>query len=150
MKTRLLRTNSENNDFINLVKMLDAYLKVTDGNEHEFYNQFNKIDALKFVVVIYVDEKAVGCGAIKQFDDDTMEVKRMFVLEEYRNQGLAKKIIQELEIWAKDLNKKKCVLETGKRQKEAVNLYFKCGYEVIDNYGQYKNMENSICFQKTL
>lgn len=150
MKTRLLRTNSENNDFINLVKMLDAYLKVTDGNEHEFYNQFNKIDVLKFVVVIYVDEKAVGCGAIKQFDDDTMEVKRMFVLEEYRNQGLAKKIIQELEIWAKDLNKKKCVLETGKRQKEAVNLYFKCGYEVIDNYGQYKNMENSICFQKTL
>lgn len=147
---KVMRTNSENNDFINLVKMLDAYLKVTDGNEHEFYNQFNKIDVLKFVVVIYVDEKAVGCGAIKQFDDITMEVKRMFVFEEFRNHGYAKKIIQELEIWAKELGNKKCVLETGKRQVEAVQFYKKCGYKIIPNYGQYVAMENSVCFEKEI
>lgn len=147
---KVIRTNSENNDFINLVKMLDAYLKVTDGNEHEFYNQFNNIDVLKFVVVIYVNEKAVGCGAIKQFDDVTMEVKRMFVTEDERGKGIAQKVLQELEIWAKEMGYKRCVLETGKRQKEAVAFYHKSNYKVTPNYGQYVEMENSICFEKKL
>lgn len=144
----ILRTNSENNDFINLVKKLDAYLKITDGNEHDFYNQFNNIDVLKNVVVLYVDEIPVGCGAIKKFDEDSVEVKRMFVSSDFRNQGFAQKVLQELEIWAKELGYKSCVLETGKRQIEAVKFYHKCGYKVIENYGQYTAMENSICFQK--
>jgi GNAT superfamily N-acetyltransferase len=144
----ILRTNSENQDFVILIQQLDAYLKITDGDEHAFYNQFNNIDVIKNVVLMYSNFILVGCGAIKKFDDNSMEVKRMFVSSEYRNQGFAKKILQELEIWAKELGYKKCVLETGKRQLEAVKFYHKCGYGVISNYGQYKGMENSICFQK--
>ena len=60
-----VRTNSKNQDFIKLITALDAYLKVTDGDEHDFYNQFNNIDILKEVVVTYVNCKAVGCAAIK-------------------------------------------------------------------------------------
>lgn len=158
MNIKITRTNSENQDFIKLVKQLDAYLKITDGDEHDFYNQFNNIDVLKNVVVIYVDDTesssaqhiVVGCGAIKPFDDDAMEVKRMFVASEYRNLGIARKTLIELEVWAKELGFKKCVLETGKRQKEAVNFYHKCDYKVIPNYGQYQEMENSICFKKEL
>lgn len=150
MKTKITRTNSENQDFIKLVKQLDSYLKITDGDEHEFYNQFNNIDVLKYVVVCYVDDVAVGCGAIKKFNADSMEVKRMFVSERCRNQGVAQKILIELEIWAKELGYKKCVLETGKRQVEAVKFYHKCDYIVIPNYGQYQEMENSICFEKKL
>ncbi|WP_298779335.1 GNAT family N-acetyltransferase [uncultured Polaribacter sp.] len=145
---KIIRTNSENIDFINLVKKLDAYLKITDGDEHDFYNQFNNIDVIKNVVVIYVDDIAVGCGAIKKFDKNGVEVKRMFVIEESRGLGIAQKILSELEVWAKELGYKKCVLETGKRQVEAVKFYYKCGYKVIANYGQYTNMENSICFEK--
>lgn len=144
------RTNSENEDFKNLVKQLDAYLKITDGDEHDFYNQFNNIDVLKNVIVIYKDDVAIGCGAIKKFDKDSVEVKRMFVLLEKRGQGFAQNILTELEIWAKELGYKKCVLETGKRQVEAVNFYHKCDYKVIPNYGQYTAMENSICFEKVL
>jgi GNAT superfamily N-acetyltransferase len=146
----LKRTNSENKDFINLVEHLDAYLKVTDEDEHDFYNQFNNIDVLKEVVVLYNDENAVGCGAIKKFDNNAVEVKRMFVLSEKRGQGFAQNILTELEIWAKELGYKKCVLETGKRQVEAVQFYKKCGYKIIPNYGQYLNMENSICFEKEI
>jgi putative acetyltransferase len=144
------RTNSENNDFMKLVKHLDAYLKITDGNEHDFYNQFNNIDVLKNVVVLYVDEIPVGCGAIKKFDEIAVEVKRMFVLSENRGEGIAQKILTELEIWAKELGFKSCVLETGKRQLEAVKFYHKCDYKVIENYGQYKDMENSVCFKKDI
>ena len=147
---KIIRTNSEHLDFINLVKQLDAYLKVMDGEEHDFYNQFNNIDVLKNVVVIYVDKVAVGCGAIKKFDETAVEVKRMFVSLEKRGLGIAQKILTELEVWAKELDFKSCVLETGKRQVEAVNFYNKCDYKVIPNYGQYKEMENSICFQKNL
>ena len=147
---KITRTNSENIDFIKLVKKLDAYLKITDGNEHDFYNQYNNIDVLKNVVVIYVNDVAVGCGAIKRFNESSMEVKRMFVSIENRGQGIAKKIVLELEVWAKELGYKSCVLETGKRQIEAVNFYHKCNYKMIPNYGQYKAMDNSICFEKQL
>lgn len=145
---KIIRTNSENQDFINLVKQLDAYLKITDGDEHDFYNQFNNIDVLKHAIVIYINELAVGCGAIKKFDNSSMEVKRMFVTENSRNIGIAQNILKELEVWTKELGYKKCVLETGKRQIEAVKFYHKCKYKIIPNYGQYIGMDNSVCFEK--
>lgn len=150
MGTKLIRTNSENKDFIQLIQALDAYLKITDEDEHDFYNQFNNTDVLKNIVVIYVDEIAVGCGAIKKFDETSVEVKRMFVALEKRGSGVAQKILQELEVCAKELGYQKCVLETGVRQVEAVKFYKKCKYQIIPNYGQYQGMENSICFEKQL
>ena len=150
MGIKIIRTNSENKDFIQLIKELDAYLKITDEDEHDFYNQFNNTDVLKNIVVIYVDEIAVGCGAIKKFDETSVEVKRMFVSLEKRGSGVAQKMLQELEICAKELGYQKCVLETGVRQVEAVQFYKKCRYQVIPNYGQYQGMENSICFEKQL
>lgn len=150
MKLEIKRTNSENKDFINLVKDLDAYLKITDGDEHEYYNQFNNIDVLKHVVVACFNEVPVGCGAIKKFDVTSVEIKRMFVSLDKRGSGIAQKIVAELENWAKELGFQKTVLETGKRQVEAVKFYKKCDYKIIPNYGQYTSMENSICFEKTL
>lgn len=148
MKT--LRTTSENQDFQNLVKQLDAYLAIIDGDEHGFYDQYNKIDSLKNCIVIFDNDEAVACGAIKAFDKKSMEVKRMFTLPEERGKGLASAILKELETWTKELGYEKTILETGKRQTEAVALYQKCGYKVIPNYGQYAGVENSVCFEKTL
>ena len=53
---QILRTNSENVDFQNLVHLLDAYLAEMDGEEHDFYHQFNTIDMLKNCVVIFEDK----------------------------------------------------------------------------------------------
>lgn len=147
---QILRTTSKNQDFQSLVKKLDAYLAVIDGEDHAFYDQFNRIDALKNCVVIFDDKTAVACGAIKPLDENTMEVKRMFTLPEYRGKSLAVKVLAELELWAKELDYHKTVLETGKKQVEAVALYHKCGYTVIPNYGQYAEIESSICFEKNL
>jgi putative acetyltransferase len=146
----LLRTDSQNNDFIYLVRRLDAYLAEVDGEEHAFYNQHNKIDKLSHVVVAYEDDKPIGCGAIRDYAPGIIEVKRMYTLEGHRGKGVATKILHELEKWAIEMFCNKCVLETGKRQPDAVELYKKRGYTVIPSYGQYVNIENSICFQKEL
>jgi putative acetyltransferase len=147
---KCIRTNSDNKDFRLLVTELDADLKIRDGEEHLFYAQFNKIDRIKHVVVVYLDDKAVGCGAIKEFSSNTVEVKRMYVQPDKRKMGIASLILKELENWAVDLNYSKCVLETGKKQPEALRLYAKNGYSIIPNYGQYANVENSVCFEKNL
>ena len=116
------RTTSENKDFIELVRHLDKDLAIRDGDEHAFYNRFNKIDTIKHVIVAYRDERPVGCGAIKAYNETTMEVKRMFVFPELRGQGIATKILGELENWAIELGYESCVLETGKKQPEAIHL----------------------------
>lgn len=145
-----LRTDSTNADFIYLVEELTAYFAVIDGEDHAFYNQFNKIGNLKHVIVVYESSKAVGCGAIREFSDDVMEVKRMYVLPECRGKGVASKILVELERWTKELGHNICILETHKKQADAVALYTKAGYKVIPNYGQYVNMETSVCFEKSV
>ena len=145
-----MRTNSDNLDFVELVKYLDADLAEKDGTEHSFYNQFNKIDKIKYVVVAIKDDKAVGCGAIKEFAPGIMEVKRMYTTPENRGKGIAGKILIELETWAAAMGNNKCILETGKRQPDAIALYKKYGYIQTLNYGQYAGIENSVCFEKKI
>ncbi len=147
---QLIRTTSENPDFQKLVVLLDAVLKVLDGEEHDFYAQYNKSDTIKNVVVVYENNQPLGCGAFKFYENKTVEIKRMYVLPEQRGKGIAHQILQELENWAKELDFNCCVLETGKKQVEAIGLYQKAGYHIISNYGQYIGMENSICMQKEI
>lgn len=146
----MLRTDSENTDFVELVKQLDQYLKVVDGDDHEFYNQYNGIEVLKNVVVYYLDNKPLGCGAFKEYQSSSVELKRMFVLPECRGKGIGSQVLEELEKWAAELGYNKTILETGKRQVEAVALYEKQNYQRIPNYGQYAEMENSVCFEKVI
>ncbi|MBT8306390.1 MAG: GNAT family N-acetyltransferase [Maribacter sp.] len=145
----IVKTSSENQDFIDLVKLLDADLAKRDGDDHAFYHQFNQIDIIKHAVVLYENQRPVGCGAIKQFDADTMEVKRMYTIPESRGKGFATMILHELEKWTVEMSYGKCVLETGKRQPEAIQLYIKNAYKIIPNYGQYVGIENSVCFEKS-
>jgi putative acetyltransferase len=145
-----IKTNSKNIDFISLVKQLDAELTIKDGDDHDFYHQFNGITNLNYVIVAYKGQNAIGCGAIKFFDKKTMEIKRMFVPENARGLGVATQILTNLESWASGLGYSKCILETGKILVEAIALYKKCGYQMIPNYGQYKDVENSVCFEKQL
>ncbi len=146
----ILRTSSENHDFIELVRLLDADLAIRDGDKHAFYDQFNKIDNIRYVVVAYENNFPAGCGAIKEYKPDSMEIKRMYVLPEHRKKGIASKILDELETWASELLYSKCILETGKGQPEAIELYKKKGYKLIPNYGQYSGVDNSLCFEKKL
>jgi putative acetyltransferase len=147
---QLIRTDSNNEDFQRLVPILDMELAERDGEDAPYYAQYNKIESIPYVVVACLDGMAVGCGAIKKFDDHTAEVKRMFVLHPYRRRGVADGVLHELEKWAHELSYDSLVLETGIVQPEALGLYGKNGYHRIPNYGQYTNMPKSVCFQKTI
>ena len=147
---KIIRTSSDDQDFITLVKNLDADLAQRDGIDHSFYAQFNKIDKIKYVVVAYENNKPAGCGAIKEYAPNTMEIKRMYTSPESRGKGIATRILAELERWATELAYEKCILETGKKQPEAIGLYEKNGYKLIPNYGQYAEIENSLCFAKVV
>ena len=147
----LKRTHNGEKDFQCLVEKLNKYLLQQYGELQVFYNQFNKIDNIPNVVIAYVDEKPAGCGCFKRFTESSVEVKRMFVVEEYRGNGIGAAILDELEKWAAELGNKTVVLEMGNKQPEAAVLYKKQGFTVIPNYGQYIGMEEtSICMKKEL
>lgn len=147
---KLSRADAKHEDFKLLVKKLDAELAIRDGDDHDFYNQFNGITDIKYTVLGYYGDIAVACGAIKTFDDQCMEVKRMYVAENYRSNGYGMQVLEELQIWAKELGYQKCILETGTQQPEAIRLYHKAKFDIIENYGQYAGVINSICFAKSL
>lgn len=146
----LKRTNSDDIDFINLVALLDKDLAIRDGDDHAFYNQFNKTDKIKHAIVYYENDIPVGCGAFREKESDKTEIKRMYVHPDFRKKGIASKVLAELEIWAKEVGYTYTILETGKNQPEAINLYQKLNYTIIPNYPPYEEMDNSVCMKKTL
>ncbi|RAJ08831.1 acetyltransferase (GNAT) family protein [Chitinophaga skermanii] len=147
---QIIRTQSDNTDFLGLVKLLDAELAARDGDDHAFFAALNKVDMIKHVVLLYENEVAVGCGAMKHYEEGVMEVKRMYVAENKRSRGLASQVLQALENWAIELGYKRFILETGIKQPEAISLYTKNRYQRIPNFGKYIGIEESVCFEKLL
>lgn len=144
------RHHSIDPDFAGLVRLLDQYLMQIDGEETAFYSQFNTIKKLQHCIVLYENGVAVGCGAIKNYDASSYEIKRMFIHPNVRGKGYAVQIVQELERWAHELGATRTLLETGKRMPDAIALYKKLGYTIIDNYDPYKGVANSCCFAKVI
>lgn len=146
---KVIHTDGHHEHFSKLVKLLDEDLYKRYGELQKTYNAYNKLDKINDVVIIEKDGIAVACGAFKAYNTTKVELKRLFVREAYRKQGLAKLIIQELETLAKEKGFLCMILETGDKQVEAVKLYHKLGYEVTDNYPPYVG-NNNICMVKTL
>ncbi|MGB3078049.1 MAG: GNAT family N-acetyltransferase, partial [Saprospiraceae bacterium] len=121
-----------------------------DGDDHAFYAQFNTMGFLKYSLVAYEDGIPLGCGALKEISPDTVEIKRVYTTSQSRGKGIATKVMAELEKWAAELSFKKCILETGQNQPEAISLYHKLGYHRIPNYGQYSDVFTSLCFAKDI
>jgi GNAT superfamily N-acetyltransferase len=147
---RYERTHSGNKDFRELIHCLDAYLDEMDKEQHCNCEQYNQLDDIKYVIVAYNENNAVGCGAIREYAPDTMEIKRMYVSKNMRRKGIASEILKELENWTNELGCHKCILETGKKMPDAIQLYGKNGYSRIPNYGQYECIDGSLCFEKKL
>ena len=146
----MIRTDSEHVDFRMLAALLDLDLVIRDGDDHAFYAQFNQIESIKELVIAYQRRLPVACGVIKPFTATAAEVKRMFVRPDYKKQGIAAKALSELENWAIELGFSLCVLETGKKQPEAIGLYQKAYYRIKANYEQYIGIDNSVCMNKPL
>jgi putative acetyltransferase len=144
----LLRTNAEHPDFLSLVKQLDQELSIHNGESNDFFAQLNTLTKIKHAVVAYIDGVPAGCGAIREFDPITMEIKRMFVTSDQRGKGSAQAILNELEAWASALGYQYTTLETATYLPAAVRLYERSGYDRIPNYGEYVNVPTSICMRK--
>lgn len=151
-----VRCNGQNTDFIENCRLLDQDLDRRVGREiqREKYTQYNQLDEIKEVIVVYLDGKAVGAGAIRKYTYgdilDATELKRVFVREEYQGRGIGTKLVLALIDWAKELGYHRIILETGTLLKESCHIYKKVGFEVVENYGPYASMEESLCMRKEL
>jgi GNAT superfamily N-acetyltransferase len=144
------RTQASDKDFGYLISHLDDELNSRHDQQRSVYDKFNKVDTIQTVIIALIEKKPVGCGCFKQIDGKTIEIKRMYVETDFRRKGISNLILHELEKWAKELGFSRSILETGAILPEAISLYEKNGYIRISNYGQYKDLPNSICFEKRL
>ncbi|MFJ8200060.1 GNAT family N-acetyltransferase [Streptomyces sp. NPDC096152] len=83
-------------------------------------------------------------------EDGDAELKRMFVVEQMRGRGLARRMLATLEDDARAAGRVRMVLETGDQQPEAIALYTSSGYEPCAKFGYYREYESSMCFAKLL
>lgn len=147
MKMRIQQVENEDKDFILLCGKLDEYLNQAIGGEskREKYKKFNHLDTMDYVVVAYDEETPAGCGALRKYSEEEIEVKRVFVGEEYRGRHIGDMILENLVHQAKGMGFKRMLLETGEFLQASVHLYSKYGFEKVENYGAYKDMKESLC-----
>ncbi|VBB08373.1 acyl-coa n-acyltransferase [Lucifera butyrica] len=145
-------TDGRNQDFVKLCRLLDDYLNEIAGGEEKRaqYIQYNTLEDIHDVVLVYDEENPVGCASFKLYQNGVAEVKRVFLKKEYRGKGISKQLMSLLEKRASEKGFCKLVLETGAPLVEAIGLYNQIGYSVMENYGQYKELKDSICMQKHL
>ena len=151
-----VRCSGTNEDFIENCRLLDMDLDRRVGRviQRDKYTQFNQLDEIKEAVVVYFDGKAAGAGAIREYQygdiDNATELKRVFVRDEFQGKGIGTRLVLELIEWAKELGYGKMILETGELLQESCHVYRKAGFNVIENYGPYVSMPESLCMMKEL
>jgi putative acetyltransferase len=135
------RTNSNDEGFQLLISHLDHELWNELKEDQSTYDQYNKVPDLPTVVLLFINERPIACGCFKKYNNDTVEIKRMFVEKDFRGKGISKMILDELEKWAKESRFQFAILETSIHFKAARSLYTNAGYTIIDNYAQYEGLE---------
>ncbi len=146
------RTDGKNEDFIENCRLLDLDLERRVGKKikRDKYKQYNRLDEIRQAIVVYEGGKAIGGGAIRRYDEENVELKRVFVRQEYQGRGIGSRLVSLLIEWATELGYKKMILETGELLAESCAVYKKLGFQVIPNYGPYVNMPESLCMSKNL
>lgn len=137
-------------DYAMLAKKLDEYYYTLVGDVHLRYAEANRPENMACRIVVFDDEKPVACGCWKRIDDQAAEVKRIYVLPEYRRKGLASRIIRKLEEEIAAAGYTTAILETARTTGDSRSLYLSLGYEIIDYYGSPAGAENCLCFRKYL
>lgn len=150
--TEFVRTDGKNEDFIENCRLLDMDLDRRVGRQikREKYQKFNQLDEIQEAIVVYEDQKPAGGGAIRKYDDNTAELKRVFVHNEYQGRGIGSRLVSLLMEWAAELGYQRMILETGELLAESCAVYKKLGFEVIPNYGPYADMPESLCMARDL
>ena len=146
------RTDGKDKDFIENCRLLDMDLDRRVGKEikRDKYKKYNQLDEIKEAIVVYEDDKAIGGGAIRRYDDENIELKRVYVHTEYQGRGIGSRLVSLLIEWAVELGYERMILETGELLAESCAVYKKLGFKVIPNYGPYVDMPESLCMAMDL
>ena len=147
---QLLRTSNQDEQFVAFTRQLDDELRQRYGELQDLYAPHNRLDCIDTALLGVVDGQAVACGCFKRLDAQHAEVKRMFVHPQWRRRGYSAQLLRALEGWARELGVQQLLLETGRRQPEAIALYHKLGFTPIAGYGPYVSLGNSLCMAKSL
>lgn len=141
------RTNGQNEDFMENCRLLDLDLDRRVGKviKRDKYRQYNQVDRIQEAMVVYEGAQAIGGGAIRRYDNETVELKRVFVRPECQGRGIGTELVSLLMEWAAELGYDRMILETGELLAESCAVYKKLGFQVIPNYGPYVNMPESLC-----
>ena len=148
MEVRLVGPDSQ--DYARLAQKLDEYYFELVGDIQFKYAEVNKPHNMNAVCVVYEGEEPIACGAWKKIDDETAEIKRIYVLPEHRRKGAASMIVTAMEADAAKTGRKRFILETARTTADSASLYLSLGYEEIDYYGSPAGAENCRCFKKEI
>jgi GNAT superfamily N-acetyltransferase len=150
----------DHSDVVRLIAALDADLDeryaeddaAGEEPDREFLNLLGEHVSPPHgtVLLATLDGEAVGCGALRRHDEDTGEVKRMYVAPSARGRGVARALLAALEAAGAELGYRRLVLETGMRQQEAMGLYESAGWTPIEPYGAYRTSSLSRCYERLL
>ena len=142
--------NPEVNDL--LTKHLIELRAVSpEGSAHVLDIPGLKTPSIKFWS-LWLDDKLLGCGALKFLDKDHGEFKSIRIHENYKKKGNGSKVIEHLIYQAKKLGIKRISIETGagKYFEPARKLFKKCNFEPCEPFAHYKKDINSIYFTKLI
>jgi putative acetyltransferase len=137
-------------DFHRLIAGLDNEFVVRYPFLQNIFTSFNLMNENARVIMAYENTTPVACGAFRPVSGKTIEIKRMYTLPHYRNQGIGKRVLRELEQWAREEGFSVAILETGINQPEAIAAYEKSGYVRIPKFTPYVDVKESICMKKIL
>ena len=133
-----------------LAAKLDAYYFELVGNVQYRYAEVNRPERMSALAVAYEAEIPIACGAWKRIDENVAELKRLYVLPEYRRRGVAKSLIATLEKNAAASGIRRMILETAVDTTDSHRLYLSAGYQIREYYGSPAGEENCLCFHKEL
>ncbi|GAA1765565.1 GNAT family N-acetyltransferase [Streptomonospora arabica] len=94
--------------------------------------------------------EVVGCGGLRRLNENTFELKRMYVVPAWRGRRIGAALLHALEDAGRERGAVWMRLETGVEQPEAMRLYERCGYRGIPRYGPYAACAQSVCYERDL
>ena len=152
MKIDYIWTDGNNEDFQKFyLKTEEFYSSIVGGRKNrEAFIPYNISESITDVLIASVEGAAVGCAGLKAYSDSDVEIKRVWVDPEFRGNHISTAMMDALEAKAVELGFRRAILHTRPQMEEAVHLYTKRGYVLIDNYPPYDKLDGAICFAKEL
>ena len=152
MRTEYKWTDGNDEEFHKFyLKTEDYYSSIVGGlKNREAFVPYNISESISDVLIAYVEGKPAGCAGLKAYSGSDVEIKRVWVEPELRGNRIASEMMDAIEAKARELGFKRAILQTRPQMEDAVHLYTKRGYILIDNYPPYDKLEGAVCFAKDL